>query len=108
VYTWTGAGKRFAQSVGKILSALFAVQTMYVTGADFTNTFRWLADIPLPASSSARGDATQLNGSASRDVTKDQHNCSRNSTAGAWEVPMAFTYCLLPCIPCSHFNALQA
>ena len=81
-----------AQSVVTILRALLAVQTMHATGADFTNTFRWLADIPLPASSSARSNATQLNGSASRDVTEDQHNDSSGSTAGAWAVPVALTY----------------
>lgn len=83
-----------AQSGVTILRALLAVQTMYATGADFANTFRWLADIPLPASSSARSNGTQLNGSASRDVIEDQHNGSSGSTAGAWAVPMALTYCL--------------
>lgn len=30
------------------------MQTMHETGADFTNTFRWLSEVPQPAASSAR------------------------------------------------------
>lgn len=54
---------------------------MYETGADFTNTFRWLAGVSLPAPSSAASNSITLHdGQSSSDAP--QQNGAEASTSG--------------------------
>lgn len=60
-----------------------AVQTMYETGADFTNTFRWLAEIPLPTPSSAQSKSCiPQDGESSRGPDQDLTNKAEASSSG--------------------------
>jgi len=56
---------------------------MYETGADFTNTFRWLAEVSLPTPSSAKSKSrAPQDGESSRGPDQDLTHKAEASSSG--------------------------
>ena len=81
-----------------------ALQTMYETGADFTNTFRWLSEVPLPAPSAAERHPSTAQNSQSSGPDQSTVNGADASTSGMGALLqwLAFENCTACCACVAH------
>ena len=70
------------------------VQTMHETGADFTNTFRWLSEVPLPAPSSAGSHPGTAQTGQSNGAAQSETIGAEGSASGTWPPMIAASYIL--------------
>lgn len=89
----------------------YAMQTMRETGADFTNTFRWLAEVPLPAPSSVRSQPSTAQNGKGSGPDESKANGANASASGVRVIPVTKPFtgiwtfeklpaCVMPIILC--------
>ena len=69
---------------------------MHETGADFTNAFRWLVEVPLPEASSGRSNPVALDNGQSSASAPEQNGAGASSSGMSLSALTIFTinhYC---------------